>query len=62
MSEKIGGAKGTELDDEFLEMERVSKDHLVQIMCHSRLPCCLNCQYSWHHTKFLAAHSKCFNL
>ena len=24
MSEKIGGAKGTELDDEFLEMERVS--------------------------------------
>ena len=25
MSEKIGGAKGTELDDEFVEMERVSK-------------------------------------
>ena len=24
MSEKIGGAKGTELDDEFVEMERVS--------------------------------------
>ena len=24
MSEKIGGAKGTELDDEFIEMERVS--------------------------------------
>ena len=24
MSEKIGGAKGTELDDEFTEMERVS--------------------------------------
>ena len=25
MSEKIGGAKGTELDDEFVEMERVSR-------------------------------------
>ena len=25
MSEKIGGAKGTELDDDFHEMERVSK-------------------------------------
>ena len=25
MSEKIGGAKGTELDDEFTEMERVSQ-------------------------------------
>jgi len=24
MSEKIGGAKGTELDEEFIEMERVS--------------------------------------
>lgn len=24
MSEKIGGAKGTELDEEFVEMERVS--------------------------------------
>ena len=24
MSEKIGGAKGTELDDDFTEMERVS--------------------------------------
>lgn len=24
MSEKIGGAKGTELDDDFIEMERVS--------------------------------------
>ena len=24
MSEKIGGAKGTELDDDFHEMERVS--------------------------------------
>ena len=24
MSEKIGGAKGTELDDEFLEKERVT--------------------------------------
>ena len=24
VSEKIGGAKGTELDDEFVEMERVS--------------------------------------
>ena len=24
MSEKIGGAKGTELDDDFVEMERVS--------------------------------------
>ena len=23
MSEKIGGAKGTELDDEFVEMEKV---------------------------------------
>lgn len=23
MSEKIGGAKGTELDDDFVEMERV---------------------------------------
>lgn len=23
MSEKIGGAKGTELDEEFIEMERV---------------------------------------
>ena len=26
VSEKIGGAKGTELDDEFVEMEKVSKD------------------------------------
>ena len=25
MSEKIGGAKGTELDDEFTEMEKVFK-------------------------------------
>jgi hypothetical protein len=24
MSEKIGGAKGTELDDEFVEMEKVN--------------------------------------
>lgn len=24
VSEKIGGAKGTELDDEFIEMEKVS--------------------------------------
>ena len=24
MSEKIGGAKGTELEDDFVEMERVS--------------------------------------
>jgi hypothetical protein len=32
MSEKIGGAKGTELDDEFVEMERVgynSYPHIV---------------------------------
>ena len=26
MSEKIGGAKGTELDDDFVEMERVSRN------------------------------------
>ena len=26
MSEKIGGAKGTELDDEFVEMEKVNLD------------------------------------
>jgi len=25
MSEKIGGAKGTELDEEFIEMERVCR-------------------------------------
>ena len=31
MSEKIGGAKGTELDDEFVEMERVSLASFVNI-------------------------------
>ena len=27
MSEKIGGAKGTELDNDFIEMEKVSPIH-----------------------------------
>lgn len=29
MSEKIGGAKGTELDDEFTEMERVNINNIL---------------------------------
>ena len=31
MSEKIGGAKGTELDDEFIEMEKVFSDKIFNI-------------------------------
>lgn len=41
MSEKIGGAKGTELDDEFVEMERVSylTGLLVYILTYTMLFC-----------------------
>lgn len=41
MSEKIGGAKGTELDDEFVEMERVSylTGLLVDILTYTMLFC-----------------------
>lgn len=41
MSEKIGGAKGTELDDEFVEMERVSylTGLLVYILTYIMLFC-----------------------
>lgn len=31
MSEKIGGAKGTELDEDFMEMERVSSCCCVKL-------------------------------
>ena len=31
VSEKIGGAKGTELDDEFTEMERVSNLNIIDL-------------------------------
>lgn len=40
MSEKIGGAKGTELDEEFVEMERVScftglSAYIQLILCYT---------------------------
>ena len=32
MSEKVGGAEGTKLDDDFKEMERVSLHHFDSIL------------------------------
>lgn len=37
MSEKIGGAKGTELDEEFVEMERVCT---TQFIASKNIPDC----------------------
>lgn len=40
MSEKIGGAKGTELDDEFTEMEKVSFVAVtLYFLCRNGKPC-----------------------
>lgn len=36
LSEKISGAEGTKLDEEFMEMERVSSVHVS--VCYMRLP------------------------
>jgi len=48
VSEKIGGAKGTELDDEFVDMEKVFKSswsciiHDIHDYCKTRKTCIMN--------------------
>ena len=54
MSEKIGGAKGTELDDEFLEMEKVSSlqvhmsNTCICVYWKLDLQVCVTDIFTWH--------------